>query len=43
MNSMVIYFNLTHKDKQMREIFQNKDFRIGLSHAINRKEIIDIV
>ncbi len=26
-----------------REIFQNKDFRIGLSHAINRQEIIEAV
>ena len=24
-------------------IFNNKDFRIGLSHAINREEILDIV
>src|SRR5262245_12941912 len=39
----VFSLNLTHKDKVKREIFQNKDFRIGLSHAINRKEIIDLV
>ena len=24
-------------------MFQNKDFRIGLSHAINRQQIIDLV
>jgi len=42
-NSIVIHLNLTHKDKVMREIFQNKDFRIGLSYAINRQEIIDTV
>jgi peptide/nickel transport system substrate-binding protein len=27
----------------MREIFQSKDFRVGLSYAINRQEIIDVV
>ena len=43
MNTMVIALNLTHKDPVMRQIFQNKNFRIGLSHAINRKQIIDLV
>jgi len=43
MNTMIIALNLTHKDPIMRQIFQNKDFRIGLSHAINRKQIIDLV
>lgn len=42
-NTMVIMFNLTHADLDKREIFQNRDFRVGLSHAINRPEIIDIV
>lgn len=42
-NSVVLHLNLTHKDEAMREIFQNKDFRIGLSYAINRQEIIDTV
>lgn len=41
MNKMVIALNLNHKDAELRGIFQNKDFRIGLSHAINRQEIID--
>jgi peptide/nickel transport system substrate-binding protein len=40
MNDMVISLNLTHKDPVKRKIFQNKDFRIGLSHAINRPEMI---
>lgn len=40
-NDCVIALNLNHKDKSLREIFQNKDFRIGLSHAINRNAIID--
>ncbi len=43
MNTCVLSLNLTHKNEAMREIFQNKDFRIGLSHAINRQEIIDVV
>jgi len=43
MNHAVVSLNLTHQDPVMREIFQNKDFRIGLSHAINRQEIIDAV
>lgn len=43
MNTVAIALNLTHKDPVMREIFQNLDFRIALSHAINRQEIIDVV
>lgn len=43
MNTMIINLNLTHKDPVKREIFQNKDFRIGLSYAINRQELIDLV
>ena len=43
MNGMVISLNQTHKDKQMRSIFQDLNFRAGLSHAINRKEMIDVL
>jgi peptide/nickel transport system substrate-binding protein len=43
MNRMIIALNLNHKDDELREIFQNKDFRIGLSHAIDRQDIIDTV
>ncbi len=43
MNNVVIALNLNAKDQNKRAIFQNKDFRIGLSHAINRQEIIDVV
>lgn len=43
MNQMVISLNLNHRDEELREIFQNKDFRIGLSHAINRQDIQDTV
>ena len=42
-NTNVIMLNLNHKDPVMREILQNKDFRIGLSYAINRQEIINTV
>lgn len=42
-NQAIVMLNLTHKDPVKREIFQNKDFRIGLSHAINRQEIINTV
>jgi peptide/nickel transport system substrate-binding protein len=42
-NVMVIALNLTNQDPTKREIYQNLDFRIGLSHAINREEIIDVV
>ena len=41
MNTAIISLNLTHKDPVKREIFNNKDFRIGLSYAIDRKAIID--
>jgi peptide/nickel transport system substrate-binding protein len=41
MNTAIISLNLTHKDPVKRAIFNNKDFRIGLSLAIDRKAIID--
>ncbi|MGH3489518.1 MAG: ABC transporter substrate-binding protein [Actinopolymorphaceae bacterium] len=40
MNTAIISLNLCHKDPVKREIFRNRDFRVGLSHAINRPEII---
>ena len=42
-NEFIIQLNLTHPDPVKREIFNNKDFRIGLSHAIDRQLIIDVV
>lgn len=42
-NSNTIHFNRTIADATKAEIFANKDFRIGMSYAINRQEIIDIV
>jgi ABC-type transport system substrate-binding protein len=43
MNYLIIALNLAHKDRNLRAVFQNKDFRIGLSHAINRDELIRAV
>lgn len=34
-----IALNLNHKDPQLRKIFNDKRFRIALSHAINRDEM----
>ncbi|NEE01653.1 ABC transporter substrate-binding protein [Phytoactinopolyspora halotolerans] len=42
-NTMTILLNQNCQDEVKREIFGNKDFRIGLSHAINRQEIIEAV
>jgi peptide/nickel transport system substrate-binding protein len=42
-NAMSIMFNLNHPDPERRAIFGNKDFRIGMSYAIDRQEINDIV
>ena len=42
-NQPTIYFNLTSTDPVKREIFNNKDFRIALSQAIDRDQIIDVV
>ncbi len=42
-NTINLNLNLNHSDPVLREVFQNKDFRIALSHAINRQEIIDLL
>lgn len=39
----VVHLNWNTKNAALREAFQTKDFRIALSHAINRQEIIDTV
>lgn len=41
MNTTAISLNLTHNDPVKRKVFQDKNFRIGLSLAIDRQEIID--
>lgn len=42
-NTMNLCFNLSHKDLGLREVFLKKEFRIAMSHAINRQDIIDTV
>ena len=42
-NLMIVSLNLTHKDPIKRALYNNLDFRRGLSVAINRDEIIDLV
>ena len=33
------WFNFFHPDPVMRDLLTNKDFRMGLSHAVNREEM----
>ena len=42
-NAFCIFPNLSIEDPTINAIFNNIDFRIGLSHAINRQEIIDLI
>jgi peptide/nickel transport system substrate-binding protein len=42
-NMLGISFNQTHKDPVLRAIFNDKNFRIGISYAINRKELMDLI
>ncbi len=42
-NDTMLLLNLNIADPVKRKIFNNKDFRIALSQAINRQEIIDLV
>ncbi|MGV0817734.1 ABC transporter substrate-binding protein [Martelella sp. AMO21009] len=42
-STLVLQLNLNHSDPVRAELYNNKDFRIGLSEAINRQEIIDTV
>lgn len=41
MNTLTLSLNLNDKDPVLREIFQNKNFRVALSHAIDRDAIIN--
>jgi peptide/nickel transport system substrate-binding protein len=43
MNTFTVLFNFNHKDPVLRGIIQNLQFRIALSKAINRKELIDLI
>ena len=40
-STVTVHFNMTHPE--FGEIFSEKDFRVAMSHAIDREEIIDIV
>lgn len=42
-NTMELKLNYSHTDPVQTEIFLNKDFRIGLSHAMDRQTVIDTV
>jgi peptide/nickel transport system substrate-binding protein len=42
-NTLMLHLNMNTKNEALREAFQNKEFRIALSHAIDRQEIIDVV
>ena len=42
-NTLVLQFNMNHVDPKRAELFQNKDFRVGVSQLIDRQEIIDVV
>lgn len=42
-NTMILMLNLNHEDPVKREVIGNLDFRKGLSHAVNRQEIIDLL
>ena len=39
--NMVMNLNLTTKNEALRELFNQRDFRIALSHGIDREEIIE--
>ncbi len=43
MNAAVIQFNLNCEDPVLRAIFNDRRFRIAVSHAINREEIINLI
>ncbi|THV38631.1 ABC transporter substrate-binding protein [Glycomyces buryatensis] len=42
-SDMNIAFNMNHHDAGLRKIFQDRQFRIAMSHAIDRQELIDVL
>lgn len=42
-NRVMFFFNLTHPDPVLREIFRDVRFRRAMSLAIDREEIVDVV
>ncbi len=43
MNTAVIQFNMNYDDDAFRDLFQNRDFRVAMSLATDREEIIDVL
>jgi peptide/nickel transport system substrate-binding protein len=41
--SVGLYFNLSHKNTALRELFNKRAFREAISHAIDRQEILEAV
>jgi peptide/nickel transport system substrate-binding protein len=41
MNTAVFFLNLTSKDARKRALFNRKEFRVAISHALNRTEMVD--
>jgi peptide/nickel transport system substrate-binding protein len=42
-NEMVFMLNLNHPDKTKNALFNNRDFRVALSNAIDRQALIDTI
>ncbi len=42
-SDMNIAFNMNCENAGLRKVFQDKQFRIAMSHAINRQELIDVL
>ncbi len=42
-NMAILMFNLNHPEPAINEIVNNRDFRLAVSHAVDRQEIIDLV
>jgi peptide/nickel transport system substrate-binding protein len=42
-NGAILMLNLNNPDPVKNEVVNTKDFRIGLSYAVNRQEIIDLI
>jgi peptide/nickel transport system substrate-binding protein len=40
---IAVFINQSTKNARLRELFRNRDFRIALSHGMNRKEINDTI
>lgn len=42
-NTAVFYLNMSCSDEVVRKVFLDRNFRIGLSYSMNRKEMIDAI